>query len=295
MASSARGEQHEIDLKLGRIKYSVTGEGRPIVFVHGYLVDGELWREVVPRLAAAGHRCITPDLPLGSHEIPIGPDKVVTPRAVARAVHELIDCLDLTNVLLVANDSGGAISQMLVTEDHSRITGLVLTPCDMYRKFPPFPYSLLKLIPRLGPLANPIYRLAATRPMRWAAFAPLLAGAYDRELTRHWYASGLHDKQVRADGMRLIASASADELEAASNAMADLDLPTAFVWPRGCHFFKFNVAERMAGGMKHAELYPLDRGETFVALEHPDLVSDAIAEFSSQQARQTTPQPIPTP
>lgn len=282
MASSTRGTQHEIDLKIGRIRYNETGEGRPVVFVHGYLVDGELWREVAPRLAKSGHRCITPDLPLGSHEIPVGPAQTPTAPGVAQAVRELIERLDLTDLLLVGNDSGGAICQMLVTENSDRISGLVLTPCDMYRKFPPFPFNLIKGARYLGPLAGLVYRLASTRPMRWVGFAPLLGSAYDRELTAHWYAAGLRDRDVQTDGTRFICSADPDQLETASNAMAAIDLPTAFVWPRGCHFFKYPVAERMARTMKNAQLFPLERGETFVALEFPEDVTAAIESFEAR-------------
>jgi len=41
------------------------GTGEPIVLVHGLLTNGELWREVIPRLAA-DFRVIAPDWPLGS-------------------------------------------------------------------------------------------------------------------------------------------------------------------------------------------------------------------------------------
>ena len=50
----------------GTIRYRERGEGEPIVFVHGLLVNGDLWRKVVPRLADR-YRCIAPDWPLGSH------------------------------------------------------------------------------------------------------------------------------------------------------------------------------------------------------------------------------------
>ena len=47
----------------------MTGEGPPIVFVHGALVNANLWRKVVPRLD--GYTRVTLDLPLGSHLEPM--------------------------------------------------------------------------------------------------------------------------------------------------------------------------------------------------------------------------------
>jgi len=71
--SSDLGELKEVELAPGTIRYRERGTGEPIVFVHGLLVNGDLWRKVVPQLADR-YRCITPDLPLGSHEIPMKPD-----------------------------------------------------------------------------------------------------------------------------------------------------------------------------------------------------------------------------
>ena len=60
----------EIQLSQGTIRYREQGAGEPILLVHGLLTNGELWREVAPRLAA-DFRVIAPDWPLGSHEIPL--------------------------------------------------------------------------------------------------------------------------------------------------------------------------------------------------------------------------------
>ena len=49
------------DLAHGQIRYYERGEGSPVVFVHGLLVNANLWRNVVPAVAAADHRCIAPD------------------------------------------------------------------------------------------------------------------------------------------------------------------------------------------------------------------------------------------
>ena len=46
-------QRQEIDLTAGRIRYREAGEGKPIVFVHGYLVDGRLWDGVVDRSPTA--------------------------------------------------------------------------------------------------------------------------------------------------------------------------------------------------------------------------------------------------
>ena len=67
------GTVREVELPQGTLRYRERGEGPPLLFIHGLLVNGDLWRKVVPRLAGQ-YRCITPDLPLGSHELPMRAD-----------------------------------------------------------------------------------------------------------------------------------------------------------------------------------------------------------------------------
>jgi pimeloyl-ACP methyl ester carboxylesterase len=67
--SNDLGQQHEVTLPQGTISYRERGTGDPIVFVHGALVNADLWRKVVPRLAK-DHRCIAPDLPRSSATTP---------------------------------------------------------------------------------------------------------------------------------------------------------------------------------------------------------------------------------
>src|SRR5687768_18540816 len=68
--SESLGQKKEVQLPQGTIEYRERGTGEPIVFVHGALVNADLWRKVVPGLAK-DYRCIAPDLPLGSHTRPL--------------------------------------------------------------------------------------------------------------------------------------------------------------------------------------------------------------------------------
>ncbi|HEY2428335.1 MAG TPA: alpha/beta hydrolase [Acidimicrobiales bacterium] len=44
------------------IEYDVTGQGRPVLLLHGFPDTGRLWRNQVPALAEAGYQVIVPDL-----------------------------------------------------------------------------------------------------------------------------------------------------------------------------------------------------------------------------------------
>src|SRR5947207_13140343 len=135
--SEQLGKVGEVAVTGGTIRYRERGEGPPILFVHGVLVNGDLWRDVVPPVAAAGFRCITPDLPLGSHELPMEEGADLTPPALARMVVELIDRLGLDRPVVVANDTGGALTQIAMAEHADKLGPVVLASCDAFENFFP--------------------------------------------------------------------------------------------------------------------------------------------------------------
>ena len=136
-----------IDLPHGTVHYRVAGpdkaEAAPVVFVHGFLVNATLWTGTADALAVAGVRSYAADWPLGSHTIALGADVDQSPRGVARQITAFIEALELDNVTLVGNDTGGAICQFLLDGDASRIGRVVLTNCDAFTNFPPAPFGQL--------------------------------------------------------------------------------------------------------------------------------------------------------
>src|ERR1700733_4452038 len=136
-----------IDLPHGLVHYRVAGPERPssapVVFVHGFLVNATLWSTTADALAAAGVRSYAPDLPLGSHTIPLGAQADQSPRGIARQSIAFIQALGLDDVTLVGNDTGGAICQFLLDSDASSVGRVVLTNCDAFTNFPPAPFGQL--------------------------------------------------------------------------------------------------------------------------------------------------------
>src|SRR3954451_4357782 len=146
-------EMGEATLRQGTIRYTESGEGDPIVFVHGLLVDGRLWRKVTP-LLAGDFRCIVPEMPLGSHTTPMSPDADLSPPALAQLIEEFLESLGLDEVTLVGNDTGGAISQITAANHPQRIGRLVLTNCDAFETFLPPAFNPLKWPARAGTLTE---------------------------------------------------------------------------------------------------------------------------------------------
>ena len=147
------------------IRYHTSGEGRPVVFVHGVYIGGSLWDGVVGRLG--GMRCIVPTWPLGAHRDP-APDADVSACATARRIPTFLEALELRDVTLVGNDTGGGLCLAALGSDHpgvGRIGRLVLTNCDSYEHFPPKGFDRIAgMARRFPPAAAGLLRLFATRP-----------------------------------------------------------------------------------------------------------------------------------
>jgi pimeloyl-ACP methyl ester carboxylesterase len=276
--SDNRGQQHEIQLPTGRLRYRERGTGRPIVFVHGYYVNGDLWHSLVDELADE-FRCITPDLPLGSHELPMPEAADVSPPGVAAIVADLVEALDLDDVVLVGNDSGGAICQILVTTRPERIGSLVLTPCDAFETFPPFPYNLLGPLNRLPGAVTMNNALLSLKIGRWATFRPLVAGPYDDALVRSWVEPARRNKAIGRDGSRFISSASKSHTLRAASRLNSFEQPVLIAWPPNCRFFKYTLAERLARAFPNAKLATIEDAQTFLALDQPAALANAMRAF----------------
>ena len=176
-----------IDLPFGPCAVRVTGDGPPVLLVHGIIVNGHLWDPIIPALAV-GHQVISPDLPLGSHEHPARRRDLVTPEGVADSLAALIEALGHDQVVVVGNDSGGAISQILTARHPDKVRALVLTTCDAFDHFPPTvlkPVLPLLRVPGFVDLMALAYRSARVR-RSWIGAGLLLNHPVDDRVVAPW-------------------------------------------------------------------------------------------------------------
>ncbi len=235
-----------------------------------------------------GIRSYAPDLPLGSHPIALGADADLSPRGVARLVLDFLAALDLTDVTLVGNDTGGALCQFLIDTDATRIGRLVLTNCDAFDKFPPPPFGAI----------------VALRPASLAA-ARLPAQRAARRFVRHsvlgFGGLGGHPAGPRADrgagcARRSPTGRSRRDTARFMRGIDKRDLPT---WPpdwatsasRSCW-----SGARPTGSSRSSSpsgcsrrsatraWSAIDGGRTFVPYDSPDRLADEIRAFCRQPA-----------
>lgn len=282
-------DHKQLDLPQGGIRYRDLGEGEPIVFVHGLLVNGRLWDGVAEALSGKGFRCIVPDWPMGSHSIPMSAEADLSGYGMARLVADLIEALELGPVTLVGNDSGGAISQIVATEHPEVVGRLVLTNCDAFDNFPPKLFSYLiwgaKVPGALTALAQPL-RL---KPLRRSpvAFGLLTKKRVDDEILEDWVRPGLDSGEIRRDTRKFINGISPKQTQKAAEKLPGLRAPALLAWAHEDRWFPVEHAERLAEIIPDARVERIDDAKTFVPLDQPERVAELIDGFVREKAKAT--------
>jgi pimeloyl-ACP methyl ester carboxylesterase len=272
-------DRKQVELAAGTIRYREAGEGKPVVFVHGYLVDGRLWDGVVDQLSDR-FRCLAPDWPLGAHQSAMNPGADLSPPGIAELIADFLEKLELEDVTIVGNDSGGAMSQVLVTRYPQRIGRLVLTNCDTHENFPP---ATFKAMPPLAKLPGGMTALSA--PFRIKAFArrafkPFARKPIPDDLVDSWMRPGLESKAIRDDLRKVTIGLDKRYTLEAAERLRGSQLPILFTWAPGDKYFPISYAERLASEVGNARIVPITDAKTFVPFDQPQRVAEEIAEFA---------------
>ncbi|EIM03029.1 alpha/beta hydrolase [Rhodanobacter thiooxydans] len=230
----------------GRIAHVERGSGSAALFLHGFPLNGFQWRGALERLAPY-RRCIAPDfLGMGCSEVAEG--QSCAPDAQVAMLLALLDALGVDRTDVVANDSGGAVAQLLLARHPERVRSLLLTNCDTEQDSPPpallpvivlakqgrfvdewlgrwrHDHTLARSTDGIGGMcyADPAH---PTDEAIETYFAPLLASRRSRELA-HAYAIALERNALASIGPALARSrvpvrivwGEADTIFAAANA-----------------------------------------------------------------------------
>jgi pimeloyl-ACP methyl ester carboxylesterase len=268
------------ELSGGPIAYVDHGpRGAPAaLFVHGVLVNADLWRNVVWDVADV-RRCIAPDLPAhGATPIPPeGPSADLTLNGHAARLDELCAYLGLDQVDVVGNDTGGAVAQVFAARYPGRIRTLTLTNCDVHENFPPElfkPFVELAEAGELGPIVAAMaadYALARSEAGFGQAYAT--AAELSDELLTSYVAPFAADAGKGLE--RFIVALKAEELIAVAPLLAELQAPVQVAWGTADVFFEPAWAERLR------ELIP--------ATERVTLVPDAMLFWPDERAADLVP------
>jgi pimeloyl-ACP methyl ester carboxylesterase len=272
----------EVSLVQGRIRYRETGTGPVLLFVHGLLVNGLLWRKVVPGLEAS-FRCVVPDWPLGSHTEAVDPEADLSPPGLAAIVAGFMDRLDLRDVVLVGNDTGGAICQLVATRHPGRLAAMVLTPCDAYETFPPGMFRYLQWASQVpGGLAT----LAQTMRFRALWRLPIAYGRLSKRpveprVVERWVTPGRESADVRRDVGKVLRGLSPHHTLEAARKLRGFELPVLVAWSSEDRVFSPDLGRRLASDIPRARLELIEDSWTYVPEDRPERLADLIRSFAA--------------
>jgi pimeloyl-ACP methyl ester carboxylesterase len=273
----------EIELSSGTIAYEDSeGDGPVLVLLHGLLMDASLWRDVTADLAV-DHRCIAPTLPLGAHSHPASGSAELSVPSVAGLVRELLDRLELEDVTLVGNDTGGALVQLIAGVECPRVGRIVLASCDAFDNFPPGVTGRAlvlagKLPPRLFGLFMQQMRL---KPLRRLPIAFGWLTKRGDDAAARWVKPILTDPAIRRDAVRLLRSIAARPalLVEASRALAGFRKPALVVWAAGDRVMPPEHGRRLAQLLPEGEYVEVEDSYTLIPLDRPTQLAHLIREF----------------
>ena len=274
-----------VTLNAGIIDYEKSGpdDGRPVVFVHGYAMGRSLWEPLVERLATRGFLCIAPTWPLGAHAYPMRKDAELTIEAIAAMVGELLDELSLEDAVLVGNDTGGAIAQVVATTTPARFGKLVLTSCDAFEHFPPPILKPLIAAARFAPAFWVALQALRTRIGRQRAYGALAHADIDH-LVSDWLKPALGDRGVREDLRRLTASLNQQTTLTTAARLPRFTKPALIAWSADDAFFPLEDGRRLAAALPDSRLEIIDSSRTFSMIDQPDRLAGLIADLADTSA-----------
>jgi pimeloyl-ACP methyl ester carboxylesterase len=254
------------------------GPGRPVLLVHGVGSSSYLWRNVIAELDGE-RRCVSFDLPLHGHT-PAAPDQDFTLNGLARFIVGCCDALDLTDIDVVANDTGGAVTQVFAASHAERLHTLTLTNCEAHDNVPPTVLLPAVLLARLGLLAPISQRMTRDIPR---ARKRMYRGVYEDiaslpdDIARVWLEAQGGSRETARQFQRLMTSLHARDLLAAEPALKRLEVPTLIVWGTGDRAFRTKWAYWLRDTIPGArEVVEIDGGRLFFPDERAGELTAAL-------------------
>jgi pimeloyl-ACP methyl ester carboxylesterase len=281
--SELLGETGLLELPQGGLEYHRRGTGPALVFCHGWLANGNLWRKVV-ELLCADFTCFTLELPLGSHRLGMDETADLSPQGCGALIADALTALGIDEVTLIGNDSGGAYSQIALAEHPERVRGLVLNSCETpYDEFPPPPFDGLPaaatdpatLGTLLGALADRALR--ATPP----AYGLLIKHPVPDEVSDSYALPCLCDELILRDTAKVMSTAHSTPVhDAGGRLIESFTGPVLFAWGSEDRVFPPAHARRYADALRDGRLELIDDAYSFTPEDQPTALAQAIGDFA---------------
>lgn len=269
-----------IDLPNGTIDYSDQGTGPVLVLIHGFVMGGSVFREVVDDLAR-DHRVLVPELPFGGHRLAMPRHADMSAPAMAKMILDFLEALDLTDVTLVGND-WAAVQFVMSLGPAPRIAKLVIAATEAFENYPPgrggkalmvVARNRLTLSAFLAPFRIPAFR------RRGLMYDELARKRIPGDLIDQWLTPLLGDERIRRDFIRLVNATDLDAMKNVTAALGDITQPTLVLWTDDDIMIPASHGPRLAEAIPNAQLVVVSDSGTLIPLDQPELFTAEVRKF----------------
>lgn len=260
-----------------RLAYHRSGQGEPLLLLHGITTYSFIWRKVVPLLSDKFDVIALDLLGCGDSDKPL--DWSYSLAAHAGYVKDFLDALELPKVHLVTHDLGGGIGQIVAVRQPDRLYDLTLVNSVAHDFWPVQPIITLR---------TPI--------IRQLMMAAVEAGALKLIVKRGLYHPQRLDLELMNLFMKPLSSAlgrkaflhfaqcldNTDLTSIAAN-LKQLALPVLIIRGDADVYLSAAIAERLAHEIPASELIHIATGGHFIQEDEPEQVAHCVRRFIERQ------------
>ncbi|HKP62876.1 MAG TPA: alpha/beta hydrolase [Polyangiales bacterium] len=279
-AATFHAQRRHVETASGRIAYFERGSGRAALFIHGVPFNGFHWRFVIDQLHML-RRCIAPDL-MGLGYTQIASTQDVSFRAQAEMLRHFIDVLDLEQVDVIANDSGGAVAQLFAAYNPQRVRTLTLTNCDVHDNWPPPAIAPQIALAREGTLLDSFARYLDDPAGRLTRFSRAFAdpSVLTDEVYRVYIEPLCATEQTRANFHRYWLAFDNAQTVAIEPLLRQLQAPALIVCALDDIFFELKWAHWLQRTLPRVvRTVTVADAKLFFAEDRPQALIDPLREF----------------
>jgi pimeloyl-ACP methyl ester carboxylesterase len=279
----------QIELSSGTIDYTDTGgDGPVLVLLHGLMMDASLWDGVIADLSS-DHRCVAPTLPLGAHRHPMRADADLSLPGIAQLVAEFCERLDLRDVTLVGNDTGGALVQLIMADEVPRVARVVLASCDAFDNFPPgLTGKALVAAGRLSPgMFGVFMQQMRLRPARRLPIAFGWLTKRGDAAVAGWLRPVLTQPEIRRDTVRVLRACRGARglLVETAERLPEFKHPALVIWASEDRVMPPEHGQRLAALVPMGRLVEVADSYTLIPLDQPSQLGVLVREFTLEPGR----------
>lgn len=255
-------------------------DGQPVLLVHGEPTWCALYAGVIPRLAAAGYRCIAPDhVGFGRSDKVVDDEWYVIERH-CEALRHVVETLDLRDAVLVVQDWGGPIGLRQAVDMPERFARIAILNTWLHHEG--FEYS--EGIRSWRAMATDPARLGGDMPTGRIVAGTLRRPGHDLAAVAALYDAPFPDARFKAGARRFPwcipfaepEAGNASDQERCFRALPKLGKPVHVAFGDADPVFPFAWGERWAASIPGATLDRIASAGHFVQQDAPDDLAEIL-------------------